>query len=205
MATVEEGDESSTDSFRWDGDDDGVNFKPNGSVSMYPLSTVNPLRPSPPSPTPSAPSCSWVSLELDQSSLLDADPLPDDIILPLGLVSALHRAISPEEFMEGLRLVVADTGATDHMVPDRLAFISYKAIQNLHIHMGNNSFAPVLGQGTAIISLNEQHILIRHVLHVPALCVPLYSLRAHLRQWGCGFVGSHDMGMMYTFWAWFSV
>ncbi len=90
---------------------------------------------------------------------------------------------------------MTDTGATDHMVPDRSAFISYKAIRNLRVCMGNNSFAPVLGRGTAIISLNGQRILIRHVLHVPALWVPLYSLRAHLCQRGCGFVGSHDTGM----------
>ena len=90
---------------------------------------------------------------------------------------------------------MADTSATDHMVPDRSAFISYKAIWNLCVRMGNNSFAPVLGRGTAIISLNGQRILIRHVLHFPALWVPLYSLRAHLRQRGCGFVGSHDTGM----------
>ncbi len=90
---------------------------------------------------------------------------------------------------------MADTGATDHMVPDRSAFISYKAIWNLHVRMGNNSFAPVLGRGTAIISLNGQCILIHHVLHVLALWVPLYSLRAHLRQRGCGFVGCHDTGM----------
>ena len=143
-AMVEEGDESSTDSFCWDGDDDGVGFNPNGSVSMYPPFTVNPLRPSPPSPTPSTPSCSRVSLEsalpgasygrsLHQSSLPDADPLLGNIILPPGLVSALHRAISPEEFVEGLGLVVADTGATDHMVPNRSAFISYKAIRNLRV------------------------------------------------------------------------
>ena len=61
--------------------------------------------------------------------------------------------------------------------------------------MGNNSYAPVLGRGTAIVSLNGQRLLIRNVLHVPALRVPLYSLRAHLRQRGCGFVGSFDTGM----------
>jgi hypothetical protein len=132
---------------------------------------------------------------LDPLSLLDTDHSPDDIIPPPGLVSGLHWVISPEAFVEGLRLVVADTGATDHMVLDRSAFISYKAIQNLHVRKGNNSFAPVLGWGMVIISLNGQHILIRHVLHVPALQVSLYSLRAHLRQWGCGFVGSHDTGM----------
>ena len=81
------------------------------------------------------------------------------------------------------------------MVPDHSAFISYKAIRNLRVCMCNNSFAHVLGRGTAIISLNGQPILIHHVLHVPALRAPLYSLRAHLRQRGCGFVGSHDTGM----------
>ncbi len=49
MATVEEGDESFTDSFCRDGDDDGVDFKSNGSVSVYPPSTVfsDPLLPLP--------------------------------------------------------------------------------------------------------------------------------------------------------------
>ena len=98
-ATVEAGDESSTDSFRWDGDDEGADFKPNGSVSMYPLPTVGQFLPSPIS---SLPSCSRVSLESDPSSLLDTAPSSDDIILPPGLVSALHRAISPEAFVEGL-------------------------------------------------------------------------------------------------------
>jgi hypothetical protein len=83
----------------------------------------------------------------------------------------------------------------DHMVPDRSAFISYKAVCNLRVRMGNNSYAPVLGQGTAIISLNGQRLLNRNVLHVPALRVPLYSLRAHIRHRGCGFVGSYDTCM----------
>ena len=187
-----------------------MGFKPNGSVSTYHPSTASPLRPSPPSPTPFGPSCSWVSLEsalpgasyggsLLQFSLSDADPLQDNIVLPTGFVSALLKAISPKEFVTGLCLVVADTSATDHMVPDRSDFISYKAVRNLRVRMGNNSFAPVLGWGTAIILLNGQRILIHHVLHVPALHGPPYSLRAHLRQRGCGFVGSHDTGMHFYF------
>ena len=81
------------------------------------------------------------------------------------------------------------------MLPDRLAFISYKSVRSLRVRMGNNSYAPVLGRGTAIVSLNGKRLLIRNVLHVPALRIPLYSLRAHLRQRGCGFVGSFDTGM----------
>jgi hypothetical protein len=42
-ATVEEGDagnKSSTESFRWEGDEDRVDFKPKGSVSFYPPSPI---------------------------------------------------------------------------------------------------------------------------------------------------------------------
>ncbi len=91
--------------------------------------------------------------------------------------------------------MVADTGAMDHVVPDRGAFISYKSVHGLRVCMGNNLFALVLGCGTAIILLNGQHLLIHHVLHVPELWVPLYSLRAHLHQSGCGFVGSYKTGL----------
>ncbi len=61
--------------------------------------------------------------------------------------------------------------------------------------MGNNSYAPVLKRGTAIGFLNGQCLLIRNVLHVSVLRVPLYSLRAHLRQSGCGFIRSFATGM----------
>ncbi len=147
-----------------------MDFKPKGSVSFYPPSpnlqpSDRPLRLSTPSRILSEPSCSRVSLvsvaptasyggSFHNFSPSDADPSPVDIVLPPGLVSALLKAISPDDSIVGLRLVVADTGATDHMVPDRSAFISYKAVHNLRVRMGNNSYAPVLGRGTAVISLN---------------------------------------------------
>ncbi len=65
--------------------------------------------------------------------------------------------------------------------------------------MGNNLFAPILGTGSAVIALNGKRILIRDCLHVPALCNPLYSLRAHQRQHRCGFIGMHDLGMYIFF------
>jgi hypothetical protein len=37
-------------------------------------------------------------------------------------------------------------------------------------------------------------VLVRNVLHVPGLGVPLYRLRAHLQQRGCGFLGTFDDG-----------
>jgi hypothetical protein len=119
----------------------------------------------------------------------------DDIVLPPMLVQSLLKAIPTTSNGTPSCLVVADTGATDRMVPDRRAFISYKSVRGLRVRMGNNSFAPVLGRGTAIILLNGQRLLIQNVLHVPGLWVPLYSLHTHLCQVGCGFLGSYKTGM----------
>ena len=183
-SVVTDEDKDSTDSFRWDDDENGVTFdetfKPKAFVSSYPPST-------------STLSCCWVSLE--NGPTCSVTQLADDIVLPPILVQSLLKAIPTTCSGTSSRFVVTDTGATDHMVPDRGAFISYKSIQGLRVRMGNNFFAPVLGWGTAIISLHGQRLLIRNVLHVPGLWVPLYSLRAHLHQSGCGFLGSYDTGM----------
>jgi hypothetical protein len=48
---------------------------------------------------------------------------PDTIVLPPGLVSTLLKAISPEVLGMAFCMVVADSGATDHMLLDRPAFI----------------------------------------------------------------------------------
>jgi hypothetical protein len=79
-------------------------------------------------------------------------------------------------------LLVVDTGATDHMLLDKAAFISCYPVKGCCVRMGNNSFAPIIRQGTAIISLNDKMILITDCLHVPDLKNPLYSLRAHQHQ-----------------------
>ncbi len=43
--------------------------------------------------------------------------------------------------------------------------------------MGINSFALILGKGSAVISVNRKRILIRDCLYVPAVRNQLYSLR----------------------------
>ena len=192
-AAVEEDEYSSDeDMFHWTGDDDGLDFgaplgsppdKSNPSVSLYP-------------------SCYHVCVVPSASPLLSL-PLPSSsscLVIADNLQSILRRlaasSISPAS---STRVAVADTGATDHMFPDKSTFISYKRISNLQVRMGNNSFLPVLGRGTAIISLNGWWVLIRHALHVPGLAVPLYSLRAHLKQPGCGFIGTSESGMLVYF------
>ncbi len=57
-------------------------------------------------------------------------------------------------------LLFANTGATNHMMPDKLAFISYCPTANCCVPMGNNSFAPILGMGSALIAVNRKRILI---------------------------------------------
>jgi hypothetical protein len=99
----------------------------------------------------------------------------------------------------GRRFTVADSDATNHMFPDKSAFISYRLVTNLQVQMGNNSFLPVLGRGLAIISLNGQRILVRNALHVPGLVVPLYSLHAHFAQLGCGFIGAFGVRILVYF------
>jgi hypothetical protein len=92
-----------------------------------------------------------------------------------------------------LSLLVADTGATDHMLPENSAFISYRPAVYCWVRMGNNFFAQILGTGSAVFAVNGKRILIQDCLHVPALRNPLYSLRAHQRQHGCSFLGMHNL------------
>ena len=51
-------------------------------------------------------------------------------------------------------LTIADNGATNHMFPDMSVLISYHRSSHIQVHLGSNTFTPVLGTGTAIISLN---------------------------------------------------
>ena len=90
------------------------------------------------------------------------------------------------------------------MLPDRAAFVSYHR-SDMRVRMGNNTYAPVLGRGTAIIELGGHKVLVRDVLHVPALRTPLYSLRAHHRQYGCGFVGDYDLDGMFIYFLHFAL
>ena len=109
MAVVGAGDEDSTDSFRWEGDKDGVPIdaatKPTTSVSLYPP------------PSSPSPSCCQVSLEASSPGpVCCVTQSADDIVLPPVLVQSLLKAIPTTTYGTPARLVVADTGATDHMV-----------------------------------------------------------------------------------------
>ena len=75
----------------------------------------------------------------------------------------------------------ADSGATDHMIPDYSAFISYRPSLDSddNVILGDDTTARIAGRGTAVISLNGKRILLRNALHVPTMKNPLYSLTHH--------------------------
>ena len=80
----------------------------------------------------------------------------------------------------------ADSGATDPMLPDYGAFISYRKCTNKYVTLGDESRLPIAGIGTAKFSLNKRILIIRNAYHVPVLRSPLYSLRKPKLIPGCG-------------------
>ncbi len=102
------------------------------------------------------------------------------IYLPKTVLSLLqnpkHHKSDHKRGSFGTTLLVTDTGATDHMLLDKLAFISYYPVVGWQVRMSNNSFGPILGQGTTIISLNGKKVIIQDCLHISDLPNPLYSL-----------------------------
>jgi hypothetical protein len=58
---------------------------------------------------------------------------------------------------------------------------------------------PILGRRNAVVALNGRFILVWNALYVPGLAVPLHSLHAHLKQPGCGFMGTLEAGILAYF------
>jgi hypothetical protein len=193
MTTIAE-DFDSDEKFFWTGNEGGWDFdvpspvacKSNASISLYP-------------------SLFYIAIEviplvqsLNHQSCL-AGLTMCSITLPKTLhavIACMFQAATPGP---GHLFTVADAGTTDHKFPDKSKFISYKSVWNLQVRMGSISFLPVLGCGTAIISLNGQQALVWNALNIPGLMVPLYSLWTHFQQWGYGFLGTWEAGMMVYF------
>jgi hypothetical protein len=187
----------SDDHYRWDGDECGVEFsvssmfpKTNNNVALYHPSCNHAVVKALPPPLAPLPLC---PLPVTSSAM--------HIVLSKHLTSIIKQMLAASIFLAsgGRCFTVNDSGATDHMFPDKLAFISYKLVSNLQVWMGNNSFLPVLVRGLAIILLNGQRVLVRNVLHVPGLVIPLYSLYAHCVQPSCGFIGALGVGILVYF------
>ena len=128
--------------------------------------------------------------DVDTKSTTSAHPYSD-----FTLVASASRAIAR------IMKAVADSGATEHMLPDIMTFISYHHFPSKRfVRMGNDSLAEIEGYGTAAFSLNCKHIVLHNVLRVPALRSPLYSLRKHIGMDGCGVHGSKATGFLLLLW-----
>jgi hypothetical protein len=203
VATVAE-EFDSDDDFLWDGGESGVEFgnssiahKSNNDAAFYPSCNhvlVEAISPVSVCPVPT------VKFDHDKSTILPLVLSSHCIVLSKKPMSLIH-GMSASLILPGssCQFTVADLGATNHMFPDKSAFISYKLVSNLHVCMGNNSHLPVLGCSLAIISLDGQHILVRNALHVLGLVVPLYTLRAHFIQPGCGFIVTSGVDILVYF------
>ena len=115
---------------------------------------------------------------------IDRSPPPSHgMKLPKALSFLLTKGVGayiPALTIHNMVLAMADTGATNHMCPERSAFIPYHSTTNINVFMGNKTLAPVHGKRTAVISLNGKLVLVRNVLHAHTLHTPLYSLHNHL-------------------------
>jgi hypothetical protein len=127
--------------FCWTGDEYGLDHIPSvGSSSrksnadVAPYSSCNHVSVISSSPSPASvgqlvhPSAAVSRLS---SSMACSDSPPSILTALQSLLSRLSdSSISPDS---SPRLAVADSGATDHMFPDKLAFISYKSTSNLKV------------------------------------------------------------------------
>jgi hypothetical protein len=122
------------DEYHWDSNYLGVEYAPPPKVNTHSATY--------------SPSCSHVCVV---PSLSTSALSPHLQARQPSLLSALQHlltklSLSPitVPLIHG-QLAVADTGATDHMVPDKYCFISDKSMSGVLVRMGNNSYVPVLG------------------------------------------------------------
>ncbi len=105
--------------------------------------------------------------------------LPKHVMALLDNPPAHSISTIPNKYDPQTGLLVANTRATDHVIPNKSAFISYQPCTGCQVRVGNSFFSPIMVYRTAVISLNCKKILVQKCLHVPALWNPLYSLKAH--------------------------
>ncbi|CAM8905735.1 unnamed protein product [Rhodiola kirilowii] len=63
-----------------------------------------------------------------------------------------------------------DSGANKHVCKDRRSFKTYETVKGAVLHMGNESTAPILGQGTVVLEFSSGKTLeLLNVLYVPVI------------------------------------
>jgi hypothetical protein len=142
--------------------------KTKSNTSLYPhashatAETTEDTHP-PANPPTATTSCRHSTSSMDPTGVCMVQ-LPKRVIALLNNPPAHSIAFLSTKLCPCTSLLIADTGATDHMIPNKSAFISYRPVTGCHVRMGSNSFAPILGTGSAVIALNGKSILIRDCL-----------------------------------------
>jgi hypothetical protein len=111
--------------FHWEGNEFGAEYIPPSKINMR--------------VAPYLPSCSRIhAVPSILTSAISSPPQSKPPCLLSALQHLLNKlSLSPINvpLLHG-RLAVADTGATNHMVPDKACFISYKLVSGLSVWMG---------------------------------------------------------------------
>lgn len=83
---------------------------------------------------------------------------------------------------------ILDSGATNHMTPQRQVFSTYESIDGKKIFMGDNGCVEAIGIGNVVVQSevdgHERKITMRNVLHVPKLHSNLLSVSKLVNE-GC--------------------
>jgi len=141
MATVAEDDFDSDPEFRWTGEEYGLEYSPsvgsssrNSNADIAPDPSCNHVSVISSSPSPASvgqPVHPSAAVSRLSSSMACLDSPPSILTALQSLLSRLSdSSISPDS---SCRLAVANSGTTDHMFPDKSAFISYKSTSNLKV------------------------------------------------------------------------
>ena len=92
---------------------------------------------------------------------------------------------------------IIDSGATQHMTPNRQAFLTYQPISNRKVFLGDNGMVEAIGMGCIVVEVMVKGVLrkirIQDALHVPKLHANLLSvsklvaqgLRVQFNNQGC--------------------
>eukprot|EP00804_Cyclotella_cryptica_P023772 CCRYP_011153-RA/>CCRYP_011153-RA protein AED:0.32 eAED:0.22 QI:0/0/0/1/1/1/2/0/951 len=124
-------------------------------------------------------------------------PIPHCKHITSSLAQATKNTLSLSQISSPVKSeseACADSGATDTMLPDKKAFISYRLTPGKFVSLGDGAKLEQRGVGSAKISLNGKIIILRNVLHVPSLQDPLYSLCRHQQMPGCGYISLFETG-----------
>jgi hypothetical protein len=87
---------------------------------------------------------------------------------------------------------VIDSGASRHTVGDSVGLTGWKPY-NARLKIADGSYIEVTGIGDLMVDVDGKRILLKGVWYAPRLKTPLFSVRWHRRQPGCGVSFEDDL------------